>query len=190
MPWKTVKELVEYTRANPGQVKYAYTTAGGLPHLAGELFMLRTGTKMTGISHRGGGQSVTAVLSQAADLTFEGVAVLVSQIRDGKLRALAVQNATRSQLLPELPTMAEAGVPDAEASAFYGLVAPAGTPTAIIKQINSAMNEGMQTAEVQALLAGLGSKFKPNSPVEFASYIAAQNKKWIEVGRAAKVKIN
>src|SRR5215510_4319234 len=98
--------------------------------------MLRSGAKMTGIPYRSGGESITAVLSQAVHATSENVAILVTQIREGKLRALAAQNSTRTKLLPDLPTMAEVGVPDAEANTFFGLVAPAGTPAKIIKTLN------------------------------------------------------
>ena len=152
-PWMSVKALVDDTKANPGNTNYAHTGPGGLPHLAGELFMLRSGARMTGVPYRSGGELVTAVLSQAVDLTFENVAILVPQIREGKLRALAAQNSARTKLLPDLPTMAEAGVPNAEANTFFGLVAPAGTPAHIIKMLNEALNDGMQSPEIQQLIA-------------------------------------
>src|SRR4029453_6195202 len=123
---KTIKELVDDSKANPGKLNYAHTGPGGLPHLAGELFMLRSGAKLTGISYRSGGESVTAVLSKAVDVTLENVAILAPLIRDGKLRALAVANKTRTPLLPDIPTLAEAGVPDAEANTFFGIVGAAG----------------------------------------------------------------
>ena len=112
------------------------------------------------------------------------------QIREGKLRALAAQNSTRTKLLPDLPTMAEVGVPDAEANTFFGLVAPAGTPASIIKTLNETLNEGMKSPEIQNIITNLGSEWKPNSPEEFAAYIAVQHRKWLEVGKAADVKIN
>ena len=189
-PWMSVKALVDDTKANPGNTNYAHTGPGGLPNLAGELFMLRSGARMTGVPYRSGGESVTAVLSQAVDLTFENVAILVPQIREGKLRALAAQNSTRTKLLPDLPTMAEVRVPNAEANTFFGLVAPAGTPAHIIKMLNEALNDGMQSPEIQQLIANVGSDSKPNSPEEFAAYIAVQHRKWLEVGTAAGVKIN
>ncbi len=189
-PWKSIKELVEYAKANPGKLNYAHTGAGGLPHLAGELFMLRSGAKMTGVSYRSGGESNTAVLSKAVDLTLENIAILGALIRDGKLRALAVANKTRTPLLPDVPTMAEAGVPDAEANTFFGLVAPAGTPASIIAKLNAAMNEGMQAPDIQAKITSLGTEAKPGSPADFAAFIAAQHRKWTEVGKAAGVKID
>jgi tripartite-type tricarboxylate transporter receptor subunit TctC len=189
-PWKSIKELVEYSKANPGKLNYAHTGAGGLPHLAGELFMLRSGAKMTGVSYRSGGESNTAVLSKAVDLTLENIAILGALIRDGKLRALAVANKTRTPLLPDVPTMAEAGVPDAEANTFFGLVAPAGTPAGITDKLNAAMNEGMQAPDIQARITSVGTEAKPGSPADFAAFIAAQHRKWKEVGKAAGVKID
>ena len=159
-----MKDLVEYGIANPGTINYAHTGLGGLPHLAAELFMLRTGAKITGVSYRGGGQSVAAVLGHVVDLTFENTSILVPLIRDGKLRALAAQNDTRTPLLPELPIMAEAGVPDCEAKTFFGLVAPFGTPAAIIDRVNAAMNEGLQTPDIQAA----GRKCRQSSQAKLA----------------------
>jgi tripartite-type tricarboxylate transporter receptor subunit TctC len=189
-PWKTVKEFVDVTKANPGKINYAHTGAGGLPHLAGELFMLRSGAKMTGVAYRSGGESNTAVLSQTVQATLENIAILRTLIGDGKLRGLGVQHKTRTPLLPNVPTMAEAGVPDCEANTFFGIAAPKGTPADIVKKISDAMNEGLATPEMQKIITTLGSEAKPNSPAEFAAYIAAQHKKWVDVGKAAHVKIN
>lgn len=189
-PWKTLKDFIEDSKANPGKINYGHTGPGGLPHLAGELFMLRSGAKLTAVSYRSGGESSTAVLSKAIHATFENIAILRQLIADGKLRALGAQNRSRTPLLPDLPIMAEAGVRDCEANTFFGLVAPAGTPASIIKKLSDAMNEGLATPEVQKAITALGSEAKPNSPAEFAAYIAAQNKKWIEVGKAAGVRVN
>jgi tripartite-type tricarboxylate transporter receptor subunit TctC len=188
-PWKTLKDFIDYVKANPGKLNYASTGPGGLPHLATELFMLRTGTKMTNVSYRSGGESTTAVLTKAVDVTFENIAILGGLVRQGKLRALALQNAERTPIMPDVPTMAEAGVADCEANTFYGLVAPAGTPAEIIERLNKAMNEGMQQPEVQKRIVAVGSEAKPNTPAEFAAYIAVQHKKWVDVGKAAGVKI-
>jgi tripartite-type tricarboxylate transporter receptor subunit TctC len=188
-PWKTLKDFIDYAKANPGKINFATTGAGGLPHLAGELFMLRAGVKLTAVSYRSGGESATAVLSQAVHCTFENIAILASLIRDGKVRALGVQNASRSPLIPSVPTMAELGVKDCEANTFFGIAAPAGTPGDIIRKINGAINAGLQTPEFQKLIVAVGSEAKPNTPEEFAAFIAAQNRKWIDVGKAAGVKV-
>ena len=189
-PWKTLKEFVDDCKANPGKINYAHTGAGGLPHLVGELFMLRSGCKMTGVPYRSGGESVTGVLSKAVDTTIEGISITRSLILEGKLRALGGQNKVRTPLLPDMPTMAEAGVPGAEANTFYGIVAPAGTPPDIVKKLNVAMNQGLATDEMQKLINNAGSESKPNTPEEFAEFIATQHKIWLEVGKAANVHVN
>ena len=189
-PFKSVKDVVDYAKANPGKLNYASTGRGGLPHLAAELFMLRTGTKMTMVSYRSGGESNTAVLTKAVDLTFENVAILGALVRDGKLRALGVQHKSRTHVMPNVPTMAEAGVPDCEANTFFGLVAPARTPANVVAVLSKAMNEGMQQPEVQRRINALGTSATVGTPAEFAAYIAVQHKKWLDVGKAAGVKIN
>jgi tripartite-type tricarboxylate transporter receptor subunit TctC len=188
-PWKTVKDFVEHAKANPGKINYGHTGPGGLPHLAGELFMLRSGARLTGVSYRSGGESSTAVLGKTIDATFENIAILRGLITEGKLRALAVQNKIRTPLLPNVPTMTEAGIPDCEANTFFGLVAPAGTPAAIINKLSTVMNDGLATPEMQNTITNLGSEAKPNTPEEFAAYIAIQHRKWMAVGKAANVKI-
>jgi tripartite-type tricarboxylate transporter receptor subunit TctC len=152
--------------------------------------MLRSGAKMTGVSYRSGGESNTAVLGQTVDATFENIAILRTLITEGRLRALAVQHAARTPLLPDLPTMAEVGLADCEANTFYGLAAPAGTPASIVAKLNAAINEAMATPEMQRTITSLGSESKPNTPAEFAAFIAAQHKKWLDVGNAAGVKVN
>jgi tripartite-type tricarboxylate transporter receptor subunit TctC len=189
-PWKTLKDFIDFAKANPGKINYAHTGAGGLPNLAGELFMLRSGTKLTGVSYRSGGESATAVLGKAVDATFENIAILRALIQSGKLRGLAAQNRTRTPLLPALPTMAEEGVPNCEANTFFGLVAPAKTPPDIIQKISNIMNEGLTKPEIQKTIAVLGSEAKPNSPAEFAAYIAEQHRKWVAVGKAAHVEVD
>ena len=189
-PWKTVKDFVDDSKANPDKISYGHTGPGGLPHLAGELFMLRSGAKLTGVSYRSGGESTTGVLGGAIQATFENIAILRALISEGKVRALGAQNKVRTPLLPDMPTMAELGIQDGEANTFFGLAAPAGTPPEIIKILSDAINEGLATPEMQRTITNLGSEAKPNSPAEFAAYIEAQYKKWLAVGKAANVKIN
>ncbi len=189
-PWKTVADLIAYAKANPGKLNYGNTGTGGLPDLAAQLFMIRTGTRMTGVAFRGGNQSATAILGHVIDLTFETGASLVPLIRAGKLRALAVQNDTRSPLLRDVPTMAEAGVPNCVAQTFFGLVAPAGTPQPIIARINAAMNQGMRESEMQRLVTDISSQSKSNTPAEFAKFISANYQKWVEVGQTAHIQVD
>ena len=183
-------ELVSYARANPGKLNWAHSGPGSLPHMASEVFMLRSGTKMTGVAFRSGGESVNALLSQTVHVTSEGIAGVAPQVAEGRLRALAMQNSTRNKLLPDLPTLTELGIPDAAADTFYGLVAPVGTPANIINNLNAALNGGMQSPEMQKILGNVGAEANPNSPDEFAAYIAVQHRKWAEVGKSAGVKID
>jgi len=189
-PWTSLTDFIEYAKANPGKLNWAHSGPGSLPHLAMEVFMIRTGTKMTGVSYRSGGESVNALLSQAVHVTSEGIAGVAPQVAQKNLRALAMQNSKRNRLLPDLPTLAELGFPNAEADTFYGLVAPAGTPADIITMLNAALNDGMQSAEIRQLLANVGLEATRNAPEEFAAYIAAQHRRWVEVGKAAGVTIN
>jgi len=189
-PWTSLAEFVDYAKANPGKLSWAHSGAGSLPHLAMEAFMARTGTKMVGVSYRSGGESVNALLSKAVDVTSEGIAGIAPQVTQGNMRALAMQNSRRNKLLPDLPTLAELGFPNAEADTFYGLVAPIGTPADIINALNAALNEGMQSAEIRQLLDKVGVEARPNAPEEFAAYIAVQHRKWADVVKAAGVTIN
>ena len=189
-PWKSVKELVDDAKANPGKFNYAHTGAGGLPHLTGELFVARSGARLTGVAYRSGGEAVTAVLSQAVHLTFESITILLPLIREGKVRALAITSAKRTPLAPDLPTMVEAGVPDYEVTTFNGIAAPAGTPGPIDDRLSAAMAEGLKTAEMQDTIAKLGAVSAPGSPAEFAAFIAAQHGKWKAVAQSANIKID
>jgi tripartite-type tricarboxylate transporter receptor subunit TctC len=189
-PWKSVKEFVDDAKANPGKLNYAHTGPGGLPHLAAELFRVRTGVNIVGVAYKSGGEAVTGLLGQQIDATFESITILLPLIRDSKLRALGITSARRTNLAPDLPTMMEAGVPDYEVITFNGIVAPAATPAAIVSKLNSALNEGLSTPEMRETIAKLGAVSPLGTPEEFAAFIAAQNDKWRAVARAANIKVD
>jgi tripartite-type tricarboxylate transporter receptor subunit TctC len=189
-PWRSVGELVAHAKSNPGKVNYAHTGRGGLPHLTAELFKSRTGIDVVGVSYRSGGEAVTAVLGQQVDATFESITILLPLIRDGKVRALAITSRTRTPLASDLPTMIEAGVPDYEVTTFNGLVAPAGTPREVIALLNTAMNDGLRSREMQETISKLGAVSVPGSPEEFAQFIATQSRKWSAVARAGNIKVD
>ena len=156
-----------------------------------EVFMMRTATKMTGVSYRSGGESVNALLSQAVHVTSEGIAGVAPQVAQGNLRALAMQNSTRNKLLPDLPTLAELGVPNAEADTFYGLVAPVGTPADIIKTLNAALNEGMHVGgDPAASRQCRGSRQSATRRRSLPPTSPSSVERWVEVGKAAGVTIN
>jgi tripartite-type tricarboxylate transporter receptor subunit TctC len=190
VPAKNVRELIDYAKANPGKLNYAHTGAGGLPHLTGELFLSRAGVNIVGVPYRSGGESVTAVLSEAVHMTFEGITILLPLVREGKVRALAVTSRTRTSLAPDLPTMIEAGVPDYEVTTFNGMMAPAGTPAAIVGKLNAAINEGVQAPDMQETITKLGAVTNPGTPEQFGAFIAAELAKWRSVAQAANVKVD
>src|SRR5262249_39385568 len=177
-PFKSMREMVAFAKANPGKLNVAHTGLGGLPHLTIELLKARAGIDVVGVPYKSGGESVTAVLRGQVDLTIEGITILLPLIRDRKLHALAVTSRARTPLAPDLPTMIEAGVPDYEVTTFNGVAAPAGTPDGIVQRLNAAINEGMQAADIQNRLLALGAVSKPNSPAQFADFMAAEHRKW------------
>ena len=189
-PWRTVKDLVDHSKAHPGTLNYAHTGAGGLPHMTGELFIARSGASFTGVPYRSGAEAVTAVLSEAVHMTFESITILLPLIRDGKVRALAITSGQRTPLAPDLPTMIEAGMPDYEVTTFNGIVAPAGTPAPIVSLLNAAMSEGLQSEEMQTTIKRLGAMSPPGTAADFAAFIVAQNDKWRAVAKNANIKVD
>jgi tripartite-type tricarboxylate transporter receptor subunit TctC len=191
VPANSVRELLDYAKANPGKLNYSHTGNGGLPHLTAELFMWRAGgVNLVGVPYRSGGEAVTAVLSQSVQMTFESVTILLPLIREGRVRALAITSGTRTPLAPDIPTMMEAGVSDYDVTSFNGIVAPRGTPEPIVRALNAAINEGLATDEVQAMITKLGAISRPGTPEDFAAFIAAEGQKWEAVAKAANVKID
>jgi tripartite-type tricarboxylate transporter receptor subunit TctC len=190
LPYKSVGELVSYAKANPGKLTFAHTGLGGLPHLTGELFKALAGVDILGVSYKSGGESVAAVLGHQVDMTFESVTILLPLIRDGKLRALAITSHERTPLAPDLATMIEAGVPDYEVTSFNGIVAPAGTPPPVVSLLNKTINDGLATPENKEAIAHLGAISNPGSPQDFAAFIAAQHRKWLQVAKSAHISID
>ena len=189
-PFKSIREVVAFAKANPGKLNVAHTGLGGLPHLTIELLKARAGIDGVGVPYKSGGESVTAVLGGQVDLTIEGITILLPLIRDGKLHALAVTSRARTPLAPDLPTMIEAGVPDYEVTTFNGVAAPAGTPDGIVQRLNAAINEGMQAADIQNRLLALGAVSKPNSPAQFADFMAAEHRKWSQLAASAHIRLD
>ncbi len=187
-PWRSVKQLVQEAKTNPGKLNYAHVGTGHITHMTGELLMLRTGVNIVGIPYRGGGEQLTALLSQSVHMLFTDVAILLPLIREGKLRALAVTSKTRPPSTPDIPTMIEAGIPDYEALSFFGVVAPAGTPATIVNRINTIFNEALKTAEIGETITRLGAVPQTDSPEEFAATIAAHLEKWRALGKAANIR--
>jgi tripartite-type tricarboxylate transporter receptor subunit TctC len=180
LPAKTVAEFIAYAKANPGKINWATSGNGTSVHLSGELFKMMTGVEMANIPYKGSAPALTDLIAGTVQVIFDNMPPSLPHIRAGKLRALAVTTATRSEALPEVPTVAET-VPGYEASAFYGMSAPKGTPPEIIDKLNQEINAALADPKVKARLAELGGILIPGSPADFGKLVAAETDKWAKV---------
>jgi tripartite-type tricarboxylate transporter receptor subunit TctC len=187
VPAKTVAEFIAYAKANRGKINMAASGAGSVPSVAGELFKFMTGVDLVRVDYRGGGLALVDLLAGQVQVMFETTLATASYIRAGQLRALAVTSATRSAALPDVPTMAES-VPGYEATAWYGLAAPKGTPAKIVDILNKEVNAGLGDPTIKDKLADLGGLPMPMTPADFGKFIADETEKWGKVIRAAGIK--
>jgi len=187
LPTRTVPELIAYAKANPGRLNMASAGNGTTSHLAGELFKMMTGVNMVHVPYRGGGPALTDLLAGQVQVFFPPMVVPVGQIRAGKLRALAVTTATRSEALPDIPTVGEF-VPGYEASVWFGLGVPKGTPAEVINKLNQETNAALTDIKIKARMAESGGTVLPGSPADFGRLIAEETEKWSKVVREANIK--
>jgi tripartite-type tricarboxylate transporter receptor subunit TctC len=180
VPAKTVPEFIAYAKANPGKLNMASAGNGSTTHVSGELFKMMTGVNMVHVPYRGAAPALTDLISGQVQVTFENPLASIEFIRAGKLRALAVTTATRSEVLPDLPTVGDF-VPGYEASAWYGIGAPKGTPGEIINKLNNEINTILTDPKSKARLADLGASVIPGSPSDFGKLIADETDKWAKV---------
>jgi tripartite-type tricarboxylate transporter receptor subunit TctC len=185
LPVHSVKELIEYAKANPGKLSFGSGSNGSAGHLAGELFKVDTGTDMVHVPYKGAAPAMQALLAGDTQLMFDNLASAMAQVKAGKLRALAVTTAQRSKLAPDLPTMAEAGVPGFDISTWFGLLAPAGTPPAVIEKWNVDVTKILSAPEMRERLAAQGAEAAPDSPTEFARFIARELAKYAPIVKAS-----
>ena len=184
----SLKELVARAKASPGKLTYSSGGNGSAAHIAFEYLKLRTGIFMAHIPYRGTAPSVTDLLGGQIDATFTGAPAVLPHIRSGRLRALAVSSAQRLASLPDVPTVTESGYPGFEADQWYGVVAPAGTPEAVVARLNAAVNAALSAPEVVQQLAGEGALPMQTTPKAFGELIAREIPRWKEVVRAGNVK--
>jgi tripartite-type tricarboxylate transporter receptor subunit TctC len=183
----SVAELIALAKAKPDQVLHA-TVIGSLPHFASELFAQRAGVKLTQVPYQGSPQSVTDVIAGRATMTFSPASSVVGQIAAGKLRALAVAAKKRAGALPDVPSMAEAGMPDFDTSLWFGLLAPAGTPRPIVDKVAAAAHQAMHAPEAIATLRKQGYEPLDAGPDDFAAFVHSEIVRWSGVARAAGLK--
>jgi tripartite-type tricarboxylate transporter receptor subunit TctC len=186
VPAATVPEFIAYAKANPGKLTMASGGIGGTPHVAGELFMLMAGVDMLHVPYSGNPRP--DLLAGQVQVLFDTVPASIEFIRAGRLRALAVTTATRLDVLPGIPALAEF-LPGYEASSWQGLTAPKGTPDDIVVALNKTVNAGLADAKMQAKLANLGAAPMPMTPAEFGKFVAAEVDKWAKVVKSANIKV-
>jgi len=189
VPAKTVAEFIAYAKANPGKVNMASSGNGTSVHLSGELFMAMTGVKMTHVPYRGSNPALTDLLAGQCQVIFDNMPSVLPHIKAGKLRALAVTTEKRSAALPDVPTLGET-VKGYEASAWFGMGAPAKTPKDAIAVLNTAMNEGLKDQKLVARLADLGGTPLIGSPEDFGRIVVSETEKWKKVVEFAGVSVD
>jgi tripartite-type tricarboxylate transporter receptor subunit TctC len=189
-PVKTVKEFIAWTKANPGKQSFGSGSNGSAGHLAGELYKVETGTDSTHIPFKGGAPATQALLAGDTQFMFDNLANAMAQVKAGKLKALAVTTAQRSSLVPELPTMAEAGLPGFDISTWYGFFGPAGTPPAVIAKWNADVTKILTTPDVRAKIMADGAEPAPDTPEQFAQFIQRENAKYARIIKASGAKVD
>jgi tripartite-type tricarboxylate transporter receptor subunit TctC len=187
LPVKTIPELSAYAKANPGALNFASSGVGSTLHVAGELFKMMTGVNIVHVPYRGGAPAMLDLIAGRAQVMFDNVPTSVEYIRAGKIRPLAVTSTERVALFPDLPTVADY-VPGYEASAWYGIGAPKGTPPEIVDKLNRAINAILVDPAVKTKLAALGATLLPGSPADFGKLVADETDKWRKVIRFAGIK--
>jgi tripartite-type tricarboxylate transporter receptor subunit TctC len=188
VPAKSVKELLAIATARPGRLNYASSGAGTVTHLAGELLKMMAGVNIVHIPYKGGAPALTALLSGEVDCSFENGLIVTPHIKSGKVRAIAVTGAQRSKLAPELPTIAEAGLPGYNASGWYGLVAPAATPRDIINRLSSEVTRVLRTPDIVERLSSQGAEPVGNPSEQFGAFIRSEIDKWAKLVKAVNMK--
>jgi len=188
VPATTVAELVAYAKANPGKLNFG-AGMGTPPHLVGELFKVVTGTDIVFIPYKGAAASMTDVLSGQMQMTIDGLTTSIPHIQSGKVRALAVTSAERVPEIPDVPTMAESGYPGFPPASWTGILAPAGTPAAVVTKVNAAINAGLASPEIKAAFAKFSAEAKAMTPQEFVAFIAEEAPKWAALVKASGAKV-
>jgi tripartite-type tricarboxylate transporter receptor subunit TctC len=189
IPATTVQELIAYAKAHPGKLNFG-APAGATPLLVGELFKIKAGIDITTVPYRGAATTMNDMLTGQIDMAIEPTSVTIAHVHEGKIRPLAVTGKERNSELPALPTMAESGVPGVVAVSWTGVSGPSGTPPAIVARLNRAINDALTSEEMALALRKLGGDPLGGSPQEFAAFLAEEAPKWVEVVKAAGIKVD
>ena len=185
---RTVKDIVAAAKAKPGDITFASAGQGTSQHLSGEVFRLMTGADLTHVPYKGSAPAIQDVMGGQVPMSFETVTVALPQIKAGKVKAVAVTSAKRSAQLPDVPTLAESGVPGFDVSSWQALYLPAGTPLAIVAKLNAEVQKIVAQPEVKAKMESLGLEYAPNSPAQFTEFQKAEQARWAKVIKDGNVK--
>ena len=190
VPVNSVAELIAYAKANPGRLNFASSGSGTSIHLAGELFKVMAGVTMTHVPYKGSAPAIADLVGGQVQLMFDNLPSALPQIKAGRLRALGVTSAQRAPALPDVPTIAESGLPGYEASSWFGLLAPAGTPKDVVAKVNGEVARWLASPEAKEKLLSQGANAAGGTPEDFARHIAAETAKWQQVVKASGAKVD
>jgi tripartite-type tricarboxylate transporter receptor subunit TctC len=190
VPAKTVAELIKLAKDKPGAINFASSGNGTSIHLSGELFKVMTGVQMSHVPYKGSAPAITDLLGGQVQIMFDNLPSAMPHIKAGKLRAIAVTSTKRAPALPDVPTIAEAGVPGFEASSWFGILAPTGTPRDIVLKINAEGNKALNSADMKEKLLAQGAEAVGNTPESFSDYIKAETVKWAKVVKDSGAKVD
>jgi len=185
---RTVKDIVAAAKAKPGDITFASAGQGTSQHLSGEVFRLMTGADLTHVPYKGSAPAIQDVMGGQVPMSFETVTVALPQIKAGKVKAVAVTSAKRSAQLPDVPTLAESGVPGFDVSSWQALYLPTGTPAAIVAKLNAEVQKIVAQPEVKAKMESLGLEYAPNTPAQFTEFQKAEQARWAKVIKDGNVK--
>jgi tripartite-type tricarboxylate transporter receptor subunit TctC len=190
LPVRSVEELIAFAKTRPGQLAYSSSGSGTPSHLGGELFNLMTGVKLTHVPYKGGGPSVIALVGGEVSVGFATMPSVISHVKAGKLRGLAVTTAQRSPTTPDLPTVSEADVPGYEMGSWYGLLSPAGTPKEVVMRLNVEMAKILKLPDVKQRLDTLGFEVLVSTPEEYGAFTKNEIEKWAKVVKASGARVD
>jgi tripartite-type tricarboxylate transporter receptor subunit TctC len=190
LPVNSVADLIKLAKSKPGAINFASSGSGTSIHLSGELFKTMAGVDMTHVPYKGSAPALTDLVGGQVQIMFDNLPSSLALIRSGKLRAVAVTSSTRAPALPDVPTIAESGLPGFEASSWFGVLAPAGTPAPIVAKLNAEVNKWLQSPEAREQLLAQGAAAAGGTPEQFAAHIRAETEKWAKVVKASGAKVD